>query len=200
MTSSPLFTSVAEFVVTMRPMSHVGVREGFRGGHIGQFCTRTTAERAAGCRHHEATHLGVGAGEQGLRQRRVLGIHRDDLSGRGGGENQVPADDQRLLVRQGQRASCLQRRESRAESDRAGDGVEHDIGLDIADELLASSAPSAVSSTWNCAACSPSISAFEPAARPTSSNRRGLARMTSSAWVPMEPVEPRTMMRRMTPA
>ena len=37
-------------------------------------------------------------------------------------------------------------------------------------------------------------------ARPTTSNRRWWARITSSAWVPMDPVEPRTMTRRIRPA
>ena len=39
-----------------------------------------------------------------------------------------------------------------------------------------------------------------PAASPTTSNRSGLAAMTSSAWVPIEPVLPSTNTRRRRPA
>ncbi len=63
----------------------------------------------------------------------------------------------------------------------------------------ASSMPTAVCSTPNSPACASSSARFDPTASPTTSNRRGFARMTSSAWVPIEPEEPRMMTLRTTP-
>jgi hypothetical protein len=63
----------------------------------------------------------------------------------------------------------------------------------------ASSMPTAVCSTPNSAACASSTARLEPTASPTTSNRRGFARMTSSAWVPIEPDEPRMMTLRTIP-
>ena len=52
------------------------------------------------------------------------------------------------------------------------------------------------SGTWNEAACSASSSTCEPpAARPATSNRSLWRLITSSAWVPIEPVDPRMMTR-----
>ncbi len=45
-------------------------------------------------------------------------------------------------------------------------------------------------------ACSARVSTSRPAARPTTSKRSGWARTTSSAWVPIDPVEPRSTSRR----
>ena len=61
----------------------------------------------------------------------------------------------------------------------------------------ASSTPSAVRVTPVAAACASRAARLLPAASPTSSNRSGFAAMTSSAWTPIDPVEPRTMTRRM---
>ena len=62
--------------------------------------------------------------------------------------------------------------------------------------LVASAAPSTALATLNCAFCVSKSSVFLPAARPTNSNRSGFAAITSRAWVPMEPVEPRMITRR----
>src|SRR5690606_30886184 len=60
----------------------------------------------------------------------------------------------------------------------------------------ASSMPSAVFATPVSAAWRASASALLPAASPTSSKRSGFAPMTSRAWVPIDPVDPRMMTRR----
>ena len=136
MTSRPLLTSVAEFVVTTRPMSHVGMGERLGGRDGFERGAAATAERTAGCRQHEPADLVALARAQRLRDRRVLGVDRHDLSGTRECGDEVAADDERLLVRERERAARLERRERRAEPDRAGDAVEHDVGLDVADELL----------------------------------------------------------------
>ena len=59
-TSRPLFTSVAEFVVTTRPMSQVGWASASAGVTSASDVAVAAAERAAGCREHEPAHL-VGA-------------------------------------------------------------------------------------------------------------------------------------------
>ena len=79
-TSRPLFTSVAEFVVTTRPMSHVGCASASAGRDVGELGARAAAERAAGCGEHEPAHLVVGAGAQRLRDRGVLGVDGHDLA------------------------------------------------------------------------------------------------------------------------
>src|SRR5690606_33358596 len=75
-------------------------------------------------------------GAQRLRDRGVLGIHRDDLTGPGRRTYQFPADDQGLLVGQRKSATGLQRCKCGAEADGPRDGVEDDVRLDVADELF----------------------------------------------------------------
>ena len=60
----------------------------------------------------------------------------------------------------------------------------------------ASAAPSAVAWTPKASAWSCSSAALRPAVNPTTSNRSGLRRMTSSACVPIDPVLPRRTTRR----
>ena len=135
-TSSPLFTRVAEFVVTTRPMSQVGMSQRLGGRDIRERGARTAAEGSTGCRQHEPAHLGVLAGAQRLRDRRVLGVDGDDLAGPRDRGDQLTAHDQGLLVRERERAAGLERSERRAETDGPGDAVEHDVGIDIAHQLL----------------------------------------------------------------
>ena len=79
-TSSPLLTSVAEFVVTTRPMSHVGWASASAGVTVVERLAAAPAERTAGCRQHEPAHLAALPRPQRLRDRRVLGVDRHDLS------------------------------------------------------------------------------------------------------------------------
>ena len=67
------------------------------------------------------------AAGQRLEERGVLGVDGDDLAGRGEGLDQRAADDQRLLVGQGQHPARLQRGQGRGEADGAGDAVEHGV-------------------------------------------------------------------------
>ena len=136
MTSRPLLTRVAEFVVTTRPMSQVGCasasagvtsasdsRERPRNGPPDAVSTsRRTSERVA-----RAQRLG---------DRGVLGVDRDDLARLRDRGHEIAADDQRLLVREREGAAGLERGERGAEPHGAGDAVEHHVGLDVAHELL----------------------------------------------------------------
>ncbi len=136
MTSRPLLTRVAEFVVTTRPMSHVGwasasagvtsasdARERPRNGPPDAVSTsRRTSDRVA-----RAQRLG---------DRGVLGVDGDDLARLRDRGHEIAADDQGLLVREREGAAALECGERRAEAHGAGDAVEHHVGLDIAHELL----------------------------------------------------------------
>ena len=136
MTSSPLLTSVAEFVVTTRPMSQVGCASASAGVTAPSDSRVRPRNGTTGCRQHEPAHLGVLARAQRLRDRGVLGVDRDDLARSRQRGDQVAADDERLLVRERERAARLERRECGSEPDRAGDAVEDDVGLDIPHQLL----------------------------------------------------------------
>ena len=135
MTSSPLFTSVAEFVVTTRPMSHVGCASASAG---------VTSSRSSRCRPRNGPPdavstsrrtSSVGARAERLRDGRVLRVDGHDLPRRGETRHEVAADDEGLLVGQGERGAALEHRERRCEADRAGDAVQHDVGIDVVHEL-----------------------------------------------------------------
>ena len=79
MTSRPLFISVAESIVILPPIAHVGWRERLLDGDVLELGARAPAERPAGRGQHELVDRpGALAGEE-LVQRRVLGVDRDDL-------------------------------------------------------------------------------------------------------------------------
>ena len=131
-TSRPLLTRVAEFVVTTQ--AHVPGRVGERlgGGDVGQrlaACGRGTGRRMPSAR--------AGAPRRASPERSAWAIAECSEStgticpGAASAGHELAADDERLLVGQRQRAPGLERREGRAESDRAGDAVEHDVGLDV---------------------------------------------------------------------
>ena len=62
---------------------------------------------------------------------------------------------------------------------------------------IAASSPSPDMAGANSATCRAKSSGWDPpAVRPTTRKRSGWARTRSSAWVPMEPVEPSTTMSR----
>ena len=82
MTSSPLFTSVAELVVTIRPMSQVGCASASSGRTSGEARTAPAAERPSGGGEHEAADLAVRAGGEALGDRGVLAVDRRDPAGR----------------------------------------------------------------------------------------------------------------------
>mgnify|MGYP006280782705 CR=1 FL=1 len=103
------------------------VREGLLEGHPGQAFAVPPAERSAAGREDQPPHLLGPARKQRLRQRRVLGVDRHDLAGAREGLDQRAADDERLLVGQGESATGTQSREGRAQARCAGHSVHHDV-------------------------------------------------------------------------
>ena len=202
-------------------LAHVPGRVGerLRRGHVGELGAAAAAERSAAGRQHEATDLLGAAAAQALRERRVLGVDGDELTGPGEGLDEGPARDERLLVRQREGGAGGERGEGRCEPDRTGDAVEHDVGGQPASSAAACGPASTVGAA--AAPCSAACSAGAgrrprspprrpgldglagqqlarppPAASPTTRNRSGLARTTSSACVPTEPVLPSTTTSR----
>ena len=201
-TSRPLLTSVAELVVITRPIAKLGWASACSGVTSASSSAAAPAERAAGRGEHEAAYLLGGAGAQALRDGAVLGVDRHDLARPGALLDQRAADDQRLLVGQGERGAGVEGGEGGAQADGAGDAVEHDVARPARRPRWRPPRPARRTPARTprpgrrtAPGCDP------PAVRPTTRNRSGLARTRSSAWVPMDPVEPRiTMSRTVTPA
>ena len=129
-TSSPLLTSVAELVVMTGPIAKLG---------WARASVTVTCSRSARLRPRKGPPLAVTtrrrtsavrAGAQALGDGAVLAVHGNDLAGRGGALDQGAADDQGLLVGQGERRAGCQGRQGRLQADRAGDAVEHDVGAE----------------------------------------------------------------------
>ncbi|CVN77104.1 Uncharacterised protein [Streptococcus pneumoniae] len=108
----------------------LGGRDGVQGGAV------QAAERPARGREHEAADLVRRAPAQRLRERGVLGVHRHELARAGGRLHEGPADDERLLVGQGQAVAGVQRGEGGPQADRARDPVEHGVGAGPHGDLL----------------------------------------------------------------
>ena len=113
MTSRPLLTSVAEFVVMTGPMAHVGWASACSRRDVVQLVAPHPPERSPARGDHEPLDLVGRPAAQALGQGRVLTVHGDDLAGLGGGLDQRPADDERLLVGQRERRPGVERGERR---------------------------------------------------------------------------------------
>ena len=94
MTSRALLTRVAELVVITRPIDHVGWASACSGVTCRELLTAATTEGAAGGGDHQVVDLLVLHPCQRLRDRGVLGVHRQDLPGSCRFGDQVAADDQ----------------------------------------------------------------------------------------------------------
>ena len=132
--SRPLFISVAESIVILPPIRHVGW---FRAS------STVTLSRSLRPRNgppdavmmsllHDAGRL---AGQQVV-ERGVLGVDRDQPGAGGLGErgHELAADDQRLLVGQRDVHPLGQRDDRRAEAGGADDRVEDEVGLRLGDQ------------------------------------------------------------------
>ncbi len=219
MTSSPLFMSVAESMEILPPIAHVGCVERLLDGDLREVGPGAPAERAAAGGEHELLDRAGRLAGQELEQRRVLGVHREQLgSGRlRQGHHELAADDERLLVGQGEidplpqrrrpsdRArpsrpgrSARGRRRTRARAGRAPPRRRAPRRRSTPRRpgrrrpgRRARSGATPVARAW-----ATSGSQERSALRPTSSSSPCARETTSSAWVPMEPVEPRTSRRR----
>ena len=209
MSSSPLLTSDAEFRVFIGPIDQVGWAPA---------CSGVTASRSAAAQPRNgppeavSTSLATSsarAAAQALGQRGVLGVDGHDLAGLRRPQHQRTAGDQRFLVGQRQPGARCQRGQRRSQAQRADQRIEDDVGLGLLDQpgdrvgpagrgrrraaCAARSSATAILVTPVSARCRSSVSRLAPpAASPTTSKRSGLAAMTSSAWVPIEPVLPST--------
>jgi hypothetical protein len=90
---------------------------------------------------------------------------------------ELAGGDEALLVRERERDAAFERPQRGVDAGEADDRVQDDVGLGLL-------------------GASPSIG-VEPDVAPTTS-RPGFAAMTSRAWRPIEPVAPRTAIRRFT--
>ena len=213
MSSRPLLTSDAEFSVFIGPMTRSGGRRPVPGVTRLELGGRPAAERPAGGGQHQLGDLLGGAAAQALGQRGVFGVHRHDLTRPRRPQHQRTTGDQRFLVGQRQPGAGRQRGQGRSQAQRPDQRVEDDVGFGV---LAPVGSPLRVRGRrrrrpvggalvgdgdigdpglgalpqQQCPALPP------PAARPTTSKRSGLAAMTSSACVPIEPVLPSTSTRR----
>ncbi len=103
------------------------MRAGLLGGHRFQVGGGPPAKRPAGGGQHQLRDLLRAARAQALGQRGVLGVDRDDLTGRGRGEHQRTAGHQRLLVGQGQPGPALERGQRGSQAQGTHQRVEHDV-------------------------------------------------------------------------
>ena len=135
MTSSPLFISVDELMVTTGPMFHVGWIQRLLGGDVGHLLARHAAERASDAvtiRRETSAWCRSAA----TARSRMLGIHRIDSdcpwSGRRTAGCRPPPP---IPCSPGPVGSRLQRGDGRLQTDRAGDAVEHHRGTASGDGL-----------------------------------------------------------------
>ena len=218
--SRPLLTSVAELIVTIGPMSHVGWASACGDGDVGQLGAAPSAERAAGGGEHQPGDLVGAAAAQALGQRGVLGVDGHDLAGRRGRGHERAAGDQGLLVGERERAPGRERGQRRAEADRAGDAVEHRVDGVVAVSSVAASGPGEhLDARQQVAQRARGVLGGDghaphavragllgeqrdvapPAASPATVKRSGWRVISSSACVPIEPVEPSTSTDRRLP-
>ena len=151
-------------------------------------------------------------GADQLEERRVLGVDRQQpRPGRlGQRHGQLAADHQALLVGEGDVDPLAEGDDRRAEARRADDPVEDQVGAgggdQLADPLLAGEDLAVPGGSGPARrrrrrrgrrwarrarrACASTRSQLAPAARPTTCSSSDAATI-SSAWVPIEPVEPR---------
>ena len=196
MTSSPLFTSVAELVVTIRPMSQVGCASACAGVTSASDARRPAAERAAGGGEHQPADLAVACRRRGTGRSRSARCRPARLARR-----IAAADERPPMIRDSLFASASTAPVSSAAivGPRPAAPVMPFTTTSASTSRTsasAASAPCASAGTPNRSACSSSSARLRPAARPTTSNRSGFAAITSSVCVPIEPVEPSSRTRR----
>ena len=193
------------------PAAHLpgGMGERLLRGHLGEI--GAAAEGPAGSGQHQPLDRSRWLRADQLIEGRVLGVDRDDpgvprLRERG---DQLAADHQRLLVGERQVDPLGERDDRRAEArrrrrSRSGPGRRRTCRSGCGSpprrrSTCPSQAPRACSAASVSAratagapcrrACSSTCSQLEPAERPATASS-SLAAITSSAWVPIEPVDP----------
>ena len=109
--------------------THVPRRVGqrFVDRDLGQLLAGAAPERSTAGREHEASYLVGAAASQALGQRTVLAVDRDDLPGLRARSDHGSADDQRLLVGQGEGVARVERSQRGAQPHGTGHRVEHHV-------------------------------------------------------------------------
>ena len=195
------------------PILHVGWASASCDPDRDELLRAAPPERPPAGGEDQPRHLvGAVARTQALVQRAVLGVHGDDLRPRGrlGPGHDGGACDQGLLVGEGQSPTGPERGQGDGQPGEAHHGVEHDVaaGAPPRRGLRArpgprspwAPSPTAPAPAWRrrwprrrVAAPAPGRPARRPSAtwpgRPTL-NRSGSAAITSTAWVPIDPVDP----------
>ncbi len=204
--------SVDESTVIFGPIRQVGWASASSTVTAGELARGAAPERAPAGREHQPGHL-VGAvpGPQALVQGAVLGVHGHDLGTRGRlgpGTTGAPAMRDSLLARASRRPASRAARVT-------GSPAKPTTALTTTSPRRAMaarpSAPVSTSVPGGTAAASAgaragvadgdhlgpqrrawaaSTSTERQVARPTARNRSGSAVITSTAWVPMDPVDP----------
>ena len=109
MTSKPLFTSVAESIVMLRPMRQLGCASACSGVAAAISRERRLAKRAAGSGQDELLHFAMAPGAQALVDRVVFAIHgkQFDVGLARGGHHDFAGGDQDFFVRKRDLLPCL---------------------------------------------------------------------------------------------
>ena len=212
MTSRPLLTRVAEFVVTTGPIRQVGWASA---------CSGVTSARSAAGRPRNGPPLAVSTSRRTSRsapaRRHWASAECSESTGTIWPGAAAAVTSSPPMIRDSLLASASvlpgpQRRERGRQADGAGDAVEHDVrrprgdlghrvraGEDLGagwcsaarSGASAAGSSTATTRTPSSAACSASSSGCPPpAASATTRKRSGLRRITSTACVPMDPVDP----------
>ena len=145
MTSRPLFISVAESIVILRPILHVGCFSASSAETADEFGRGPAAERSARRGQHQAADFAARAAVQALMNRVVLAVDRQDrdaLARRGLGDD-AAGHHQDFLVGERDRLAVLDRREDRFERLGAARGAQHEVHVRMrrdGDEAVAAGA------------------------------------------------------------
>ena len=150
MTSSPLFISVAESIVILRPIRQVGCFSASSAVTSASSAGRAPAKRSAGRGQDETPDLRRRAAVQALVDRVVLAVDRQDrdaFARRRVGDD-AAGHDEHFLVRERDRLAVLDGGEHRLEAVGAARRAQHEIDVRVRrdrDQAVASGAGQVVS-------------------------------------------------------
>ena len=129
MTSSALFASVAESIVILAPIDHVGCRRASAGVTVAR--RRVVHWRNGPPEAVSVTRATSDTGRPGqtLVDRGVFAVHRQELSPAGsqGGQHEISSRHERFLVGERQALSRPERRQRRPESGESHDRIQNDV-------------------------------------------------------------------------
>ena len=196
-TSSPLFTRVAEFVVTTRPMSQVGCASASAGvtfASSARVRPRNGPPDAVSTRRRTSSWVPERSACASAECSESTGTIWPGAASRCTNSPPTMSDSLFASARVRPASSAAIVGASPTEPVMPLSTTSASTSRTI---CTAASTPSPVCSTPNSAACSASLAAFEPVTSPTISKRSGCLLITSSACSPIEPVDPKITTRLM---